>query len=228
LITFKDQIDEDIKEIREEYIYLDSKLKDEAYAFNFWVLHKLYSIDEQIASNWILEDSDRGIDCYFFNEDQKELYLIQNKYYNEKTALEYSSVVDQFLSRSLEHLHQGVYKRSKELQEIFSKYKNDEEFKIFLHFYVTNDLHNKYEYHKTKLEQYKYSSISCIVIVEFFCLDDIKEKYYKNRIKLKQNFETELYTLDKQTRVNIQPERINDKIIRSQFMPVRIILFTNC
>ena len=70
-------------------------------------------------------------------ENDKELYLIQNKYYGEQTLLNHKEVSD-FLTRPLASLKKGTYK-SKELQEVFNNAINDENYKIYLHFYVTNN-----------------------------------------------------------------------------------------
>jgi len=225
MINFKEQIDEDIVEIKEQYIDIDPKLSDNAYAFNFWVLQKLYSVEEEIIPNFILEDSDRGIDCYFFNEDKKELFLIQNKFYID-TTLRYRAIVDEFFSRSLEHLKQGIYSRNVELQEIFTKYKNDDDFKVFLHYYVTNDS-DVYESYKVSFERYEYNSLQCIVCASFFSLEDIADKYFTDRNKPKKTFSVELRTISKQTRVDINPEHIrgDSRLIRSQFMPVNVVDF---
>ncbi len=220
--NFKQQIKEDIEKIQEQYIRIDSKLKNSDYAFNFWVLQKMYNIEECLIPGYILEDSDRGIDCYYFNEDSKELFLIQNKYYNDSSRLDYSKIVDQFLTRSLEHLYQGVYKRSKELQSIFTKYKNDDEFHIYMHFYITNSSTN-YEGIKQRFNTFVYSNIKGSVTAEFFDLDDIRYKYYSERTKIIKDFEVEFNTIRKQTRIDISPTITNNpKLIRSQVMPINV------
>ena len=223
--NFKLQIDEDIKDIQDQFIDLDPKLSSSDYAFNFWILQKLYSVDENLVPNLILEDSDRGIDCYFFDEDRKTLYLMQNKYFEAGTPLLYGTTIDQFLSRSLEHLYQGVYKRSTELQDIFTKYKDDEGFNVFLDFYVTNNSES-YENFKQKFDAYSFGKSRFLVKASFFSLDDIELKYFEDRNKHKSNFDISLYTLNKHTRVDINPDIIQDShLIRSQFMPVNIMDF---
>lgn len=223
--NFKRQIDEDILEIQAEYLSIDSKLNETDYAFNFWILQKLYSVDENTIPNYILEDSDRGIDCYFFNEDSKTLYLIQNKYYSEGTSVSQATITDQFLSRSLEHLKQGNYKRSLDLQEIFTKYRNDEDFNVFLHFYVTNEF-SQYAKIKNVFNQFSDPSLCFLVSASFYSLNDIAAKYYEDRNKEKNNFEIEMTTLRKFTRVDLTEEMIpNTSIVSSQFMPVNIVEF---
>ncbi len=225
--NFIEQIKEDIEEIKEEYLNLDFRLSDENYAFNFWILQKLYSVDENIIPNYILEGSDRGIDCYYFNEDRKNLYLIQNKYYAETTPLSLPNVVDQFLSRTLEHLQQGIFNRSSELQEIFTKYKNDEEFNVFLHFYVTNNS-TSYSTYKELFERYSYDNIDGFVQASFFDLEDIRTKYLSDRIKSKKDFEIEISTASKYTRVDFDPGRLGIQGVPcSQFMPINVVNFYN-
>lgn len=220
--SFKEQIKEDIENIQSQFIHYDSKLKSPDYAFNFWILQKMYCVEESLIPEYILEDSDRGIDCYYFNEDSKELFLIQNKYYNDSTRLDYSQIIDQFLVRSLEHLSQGVYKRSKELQEIFSKYKNDEEFHVYMHFYVTNNSTN-YETIKQHFHSFSFNKIKGMITADFYDLNDIENKYYSERTKILQDFEVELYTIKKQTRIDISPQITNNpNLIRSQVMPVNV------
>ena len=217
---FKLQIDEDIKEIQENYIDCDSRLKNEDYAFNFWVLQKLYSIDEDIIPNYIIEGSDRGIDCFYFNEDRKELFLIQNKHW--QGMINYSEIIEQFLKRPLEFLRQGRYTRSKELQDVFTKYKEDSDFQVNLHYYITSNS-EAYSYIKEKFADFKYPEIKGIVNAEFFALDDIEEKYYTDRKKQKKNFEIELRTIKKQTRIDISPNLVSDlQLIRSSVMPVNV------
>ena len=39
--NFKRQLTEDIQNIKDQYISIDSKLKSTDYAFNFWILQKI-------------------------------------------------------------------------------------------------------------------------------------------------------------------------------------------
>ncbi len=137
-INFKKQIDDDIKLIKEQYAYLDDKLQSDEYAFNYWILNKIYNIDEELIPNYITDNNDKGIDCFVHYEDTKELFLIQNKYYSAGVALSRDQVSD-FLYTPLRVLLKGVYKRSPELQRIFDRAITDSEYKIYMHFYITND-----------------------------------------------------------------------------------------
>ena len=134
---FKDQIDEDIALIKEEFSIYNSRLESNDYSFNYWILSRIYSIDETEASNTITEYSDHGIDCYVNFEESKELFLIQNKYYSENTHLSKQDVIG-FLD-AFRVLKEENYSRSKELQTIFNRAKRDSEYKIYLHLFVTNN-----------------------------------------------------------------------------------------
>lgn len=79
---FKNQIDSDIKEYQEKYTGVMSNIDKPEWAFNFWILDKFFYIDENDIEQYIIDYNDKGIDCYYFYEDTKELYLIQNKYYD--------------------------------------------------------------------------------------------------------------------------------------------------
>ncbi len=114
-------------------------MKKSEWAFNFWVLDKMYSVDEDLIMEHILEHGDLGTDCYVWHEDSKDLYLIQNKYWCEPTPLKVEHVSQNFLVRTLDALENNVYTRSKELQRIFNENKDDEFFAIHLRMYVTEN-----------------------------------------------------------------------------------------
>ena len=74
------QIKEDLSEYAEKFPNIANINKDE-WAFNFWVLDKLYSEDENLIEDNILDYNDKGIDAYVWHEDLLDLYIIQNKFY---------------------------------------------------------------------------------------------------------------------------------------------------
>ena len=78
--TFRQQIKEDIEALKENLAWDPNTNKDE-YTFNYWVLSNLYNLDEEECSSNITDYNDKGIDCYVHYEEDKELYIIQNKYY---------------------------------------------------------------------------------------------------------------------------------------------------
>lgn len=200
---FREQIAQDIKILKEEYSKNNPLLKSDDYAFNYWVLTKLYNIDEEIVEDYITEYSDDGCDCYCFFEESKELYIIQNKYYNETNQLSESYVVKDFLYRPLNTLCENSYKRSKELQNIFNKYKNDPEFKVYLNLYVTNNLITNSL--RERFEKFNYSGpeINCYVDANIYGLDDMIDLYYEDRKRHTKNYSCAFKTANDGTVLNI-------------------------
>lgn len=172
---FREQIQEDLKLLKENLAWDPNISKDE-YTFNYWILSNIYNLDEEECNGNITEYNDKGIDCFVHYEDDKELYIIQNKYYSEDTPLNSKELSD-FLTRPLSKLKDGKYTRSKELQKIFSKIRDDNQYKIFLHFYVTNNNYN--EDVISVLKNFKSEN----VYVELFGLDKIREKYFGKSYK---------------------------------------------
>ena len=56
ILMFKQQIEEDIALIQKELFYIDSNLSKDAYAFNYWVLSRIFSIDEEKCSKNALNE----------------------------------------------------------------------------------------------------------------------------------------------------------------------------
>lgn len=200
--NFKRQIDEDIQLIQKEYNANNPNLLKNDYAFNYWVLTKLYNIDEEIVEDNITEYSDDGCDCYAFFEETKELYIIQNKYYTT-TKVDRNYVIRDFLYRPLNTLEQNNYKRSKKLQEIFNKYKKDSEFKIYLNFYVTNNLVDDKLVDTFKSFTYTSNEIKCYIEANLYYLEDIKNLYFEDRKKDIKNFECTFLTKSDESFLNI-------------------------
>ena len=123
---FREQIKEDIRLIQKEYGYIDDKIQRDEYAFNYWVLSRLYSLDEEIISSYVTDVQDKGIDCFVHYEDTKEL-----KYYNDSTNVDRNDVAD-FLNSPLSILMSGNYKRSEELQRIFDRVHSNIEYHLQL------------------------------------------------------------------------------------------------
>ena len=197
--TFRRQIKEDIEALKENLAWDPNTNKDE-YTFNYWVLSNLYNLDEEGCSRNIIDYNDKGIDCYVHYEEDKELYIIQNKYYAQDTRLNSKELSD-FLTRPLSKLNEGSYTRSRELQDIFTKIKEDKEYKIFLHFYVTNDLNHK------DLQSIITQRNLQGVFTEIFFLKDIKEKYYGKSYTANSTLKTKLRVKNKATYLAIRPEQ---------------------
>lgn len=195
--TFRLQIKEDIESLKENLAWDTNTNKDE-YTFNYWVLSNLYNLDEEECSSNITDYNDKGIDCYVHYEEDKELYIIQNKYYDTNTRLSSKELSD-FLTRPLSKLNEGTYTRSKELQRIYSEIKNDKEYKVFLHFYVTNELNHSDL--KSLITQYDQKH----AFAEIFFLDDIKNKYYGKSYTANPKLNTSLRIKNKGTYLAIRP-----------------------
>lgn len=194
---FKEQIEEDIKYLQESLSWDTSIQKDE-YAFNYWILSNIYNLDPEESSTNITEYNDKGIDCFVHFEEEKELYIIQNKYYNDSTGVSSKELSD-FLTRPLSKLREGTYSRSPELQRIYSKIKDDSSYKIFLHFYVTNDI-------KSPDLESIISQHDSEVFTEIFFLSDIKDKYFGKSYASDPKLSTKLNVKNKGTTLAIRPD----------------------
>ena len=206
---FREQIKEDIKIIQNLYVENEPKLQKDEYTFNYWILSKLFNIDEECIDTNITEYSDDGCDCFVFFEESKELYIIQNKYYNDNTKLDEGYVIKDFLYRPLNTLCEDSYKRSRELQDIFNKYKNDNDLKIYLNFYVTNN--NVSSSLKDRFDKFNYSGneISGIIKANIYTLEEIKNIYYGERKKETKNFKCTFKTKNDGTVLNIDSTNYN-------------------
>lgn len=143
-----------------------------------------------------------GVDAYEIYEDTKELYLIQNKYYNDSSKLSAEYVKNDFLLRPITALENGTYRKSVEVQDFFSKYKNYDDFTVYLQIYVTNN--NRCE----DAEEYvkKFNTGHPKYRASIFYLDDIKEKYYGDTKQNKQNIEVQIHSVNKGTILNINTD----------------------
>lgn len=223
---FKEQIKEDIKIIQDNIKKNNPLIEKEEYAFNYWVLSKLYNIEEEIIEDNITEYSDYGIDCFVYFEESKDLYIIQNKYYSDETKLTKDYVQNDFLTRPMNMLLMNSYRRSQELQDIFNKYKDDSEFKIHLYLYVSNDLRD--DSIIRLFEQYRapVDKIKCYVDAEIFYLSDIKNVYFEDRKKEIKNFKCDFLTINDGTVLQINKENYGlPNLIEAKyiFTPVKVI-----
>lgn len=198
---FKRQIEEDIKEYQESYKYISNIEKDE-WAFNYWVLDKLFYEDEELIEEKIVDYHDLGIDAYEIYEDTKDIFLIQNKYYSGTTGITAEYVKNDFLLRAITALENGTYKKSDELQGAFSKYKDSVDFTVHLQLFVTNNIHNK------EADEYvkKFNVSHPKYIAKIFYLDDIEERYYGETQQIKKNITVRVESVNKGTILNINTE----------------------
>lgn len=206
--NFKKQIEEDIERYQENLYYIDNIKKDE-WAFNYWVLDKLFYEEEELIESKIIDYNDMGIDAYEFYEDTKELFLIQNKYYSENTKLDTNYIKNDFLLRGITALERGTYSRSEELQGIFNKYKDDPKFTVYLELYITNDLESK------EIEEYtkEFNKKNTKYIAKIYYLKDIKEKYYGEGEQNRKQLKVRIDTVNRGTVLNINTEAYNLKNI---------------
>ena len=200
LNTFKNQIKEDIKEYQKLNQYIDNIYKDE-WAFNYWILDKLYCVDEELIESKIIDYRDMGIDAFEIYEDSKEIYLIQNKYYSDETSISSEYIKNDFLIRGITALENGTYTKSSELQEAFSRLK-DNDFTVYLYVYVTNNNINKQadDYiRKFNREHPKY-------LAKIFYLDDIERAYFSEPKQEQKNITVKIGSVNKGTILNINTE----------------------
>ena len=201
-IIFREQIKEDI-ELLKKNLQWDPNIQKDEYAFNYWILSNIYNLDAEDANTNITEYNDKGIDCFVHYEEDKELYIIQNKYYDENTSLSSKEVSD-FLTRPLSKLREGTYKRSTELQKIFDKIKNDSQYKIFLHFYVTNN--RKSDDISSIIKDFKERNEEDNLFVDIFFLDNIKEKYFGKSYRENVQLNISLTVNNKASYLAIRPK----------------------
>lgn len=199
--SFKKQIDQDIAEYQSKLKYVSNIDKPE-WAFNYWVLDKLFYEDEELIEEKIIDYDDQGIDCYEIYEDTKDIYLIQNKYYSQDTKLSGDYVKNDFLLRGITALENGTYKRSDELQQAFSKFKNDPEFTVYLQLFVTNDLHC------IEADNYirNFNSSHSKYVASIFYLEDIKNRYFDEIEEIRSNITVKIESVVKGTILNINSE----------------------
>lgn len=220
--NFREQIREDIQLIQKDYGYIDDNLQRDEFAFNYWVLSRLYGMDEEMIASNVTDINDKGIDCFVHYEDTKELYLIQNKYYDESTPVDRSDVAD-FLKTPLSILIEQKYKRSEELQKIFDRIHTDSDYKIWLHFYVTNDLEsNDIE---SLINQFVFSDerVKAFVGVKYYKLSDISRIYFGDRFTNRIPFTAELTTRVSATSLDVRPKDYKlDWMIDLRFVMVNI------
>lgn len=201
MINFRNQIDEDIKEYQSKFKYISNIYKPE-WAFNYWVLDKLFYEDEELIEEKIIDYGDMGIDCYEIYEDTKDIFLIQNKYYSQDTKLSGDYVKNDFLLRGITSLENGTYKRCEELQQAFTKMKDDSDFTVHLQLFVTNDMHSVEADNYVK----KFNSEHSNYIANIFYLEDIKNRYYDEAEDNHSSISVKIESIVKHTILNINSD----------------------
>lgn len=205
LSLFKKQIEEDINNIKEQWFYIDKYLDKPEYAFNYWIISRIYSIDEELIPEYITEYNDKGIDCFVHFEESKELYLIQNKFYGEGTNITRNCLSD-FLQTPLSLLKSNDYKKSYELQNIFNKAKDDPEYKIHMHFFATTNSKSDDINKLVREFNNNQQNISCFVDASYFGLSELYDLYYGKNYKQDIEFTYSLGTINKGTFASLREE----------------------
>lgn len=217
--SFKQQIKADISEYQREYPYISNISKDE-WAFNFWVLDKLFFEESELIEDKIIDYHDYGIDAYEFYEDTKEVYLIQNKYYSENSFISADYVKNDFLLRAINILENNNFSKSEELQNFFSKYKKDSDFFVYFHLYVTNNNKNPEADNYIKQFNSKHSNYKATI----FYLDEIEEKYYGEVKQVKKNLSCKIESINKGTILNINSDSYKlENIIDARYVFTPIV-----
>ncbi len=196
--SFRAQIESDILEYQETHPTITNIHKDE-WAFNYWVLDKLFFEEDEIIESKIIDYSDYGTDAYEFYEDTKDIYLIQNKYYSDDSIISADYVKNDFLIRTITALENGTYKKAPDLQNFFNKYKDDPDFTVYLQLFITNNRRcvEADEYIKEfNIKHPKYRA-------KIFYLDDIEERYYNEVKEVKKNLKITIESINNGTILNI-------------------------
>lgn len=205
LLMFRQQIEEDIDIIQNDLSYIDPQLSKDEYAFGYWVLSRIFSIDDELIPELITEYNDKGVDCYVHYEDSKELYIIQNKYHAYENPVPRPDVAD-FLKTPLVLLRGNSYRRSVTLQNIFNKAKDDSEYKIYFYLFATA----KEESSDIKQLFSSFNSsdhnICCYIEAKFFNLKGIYELYYGRNYRENVQFTHRLGTPVKGTVASIRQQ----------------------
>ena len=198
---FRSQIVEDIKEYQREMPEISNIAKDE-WAFNYWVLDKLFFEDQELIEEKIIDYHDMGIDAFEIYEDTKEVFLIQNKYYSDTTSITADYVKNDFLLRGITALENGTYPRSGELQAFFTKYKNHPDFTVHLQLFVTNN--NRVAEADKYISEFNTSHPKYIATIYY--LDDIQEKYYGEIEENRSSITIKIESVNKGTILNINSD----------------------
>lgn len=214
---FKSQIEEDIALLQSSLLYIDSNLSKQAFAFNYWILSRIFSIDEELIPGLITEYSDKSIDCFVHYEECKELYIIQNKYYALNNMVGRPDVAD-FLNTPISVLKNNNYMKSQELQNAFNKARDDAEYKIFVYFFATTQKENADV--KSLINNFNNTDqgLLCYIEAKYFGIKDIYELYYGKNYKENINFTHPLGTLNKGTFASLREEYKMDELYKAYYI----------
>lgn len=214
---FKQQIEEDIALIQKELFYIDSNLSKEAYAFNYWILSRIFSIEEELIPELITEYSDKAVDCFVHYEESKELYIIQNKYYALDGMVARTDVAD-FLNTPISILKSNNYTKSYDLQNIFNKAKDDAEYKMFFYFFATTKKENTSVKDMVNNFNTTVQDLQCYIEAKYFGIKDIYELYYGKNYRENIKFIHSLGTLNRGTFASLREEYGMDELYKAYYI----------
>lgn len=176
--VFREQIEEDIDLIRSQYASQDSRLNKPGFALNYWILSRIFSMDEEVIPDHITEYKDKGIDCFVHHPENRELIIIQNKHYSENVSVQRKEVSD-FLVSPLHALTSGTYERSPDLQRCFNSVKDNEEYNVKLYFFTTTDKKaNEIESIIREFNKSQSKRTKCRVSASYFGISQIYDLYF--------------------------------------------------
>lgn len=173
--------------------------KKDEWAFNYWVLDKLFYEDEELIEEKIIDYHDMGIDAFEIYEDTQDIYLLQNKYFSDETILSAEYVKNDFLLRAIMALENGTYKKSEELQNVFTKWKEHSNFTVYLQLFVTNNRKSLEVEEYVKQFNRKHPKYRAAI----FYLDDIKEKYFGEHEENHKSITVKIESINKGTILNV-------------------------
>ncbi|MBR3159330.1 MAG: AIPR family protein [Atopobiaceae bacterium] len=200
--TFRTQISEDIAYYQEQHPFLDSMANPD-WAFNFWVLDKLYGEDDDVVKSHIIDNHDVGIDCYIWHEETKDLFLIQNKYYDDSSQLT-ASYFESNIDHAYQMLCDGTYKHCLELQQLFSAYRQHPDFYVYHCFYVTNN--RRSDQVDIAVQNFNHKNANLNRRADVYYLDDIREAFYGEPNVDAKSFSTTVTTVVKGTILSTNPQ----------------------
>ena len=203
LSLFRMQIHDDLSLLTSRWIFTDPNLSKPEYAFNYWILSRVFSVDEELILDCITEYNDKGIDCFIHFEENKELHIIQNKYYSEETRVS-SPEVSYFLTNPLTALSDNRYKKSSALQEIFNSIKDDPEYKVSFHFFATTDSRSDDVDQLVRKFNTQLYGHACLISASYSGISQLFELYYGKNYKPEVPFSHKLGTINRGTFASVR------------------------
>ena len=198
IASFRAQIKEDVDLIGSQWSDWDERVKKPEFAFNYWILSRIFSLDEEFIPDCITEYQDKGIDCFVHFPENKELIIIQNKYYSEEASVQRKEVAD-FLMSPVNALMSGKYKRSADLQAAFDVARNDKDYKVMLYFFATTDSKSSDVDQLVQNFNKKHHDVDCLLTAAYYGISQIYDLYYGKNYWDEMNFTHSLGTLNRGT-----------------------------